>query len=203
MSKVILNKLRISVLISLVLCIVISMVSFDAKCEDLRNNVFRLHILANSDSEADQQLKLLVRDEILKTGCVEFENCIDLNEAIVAAENSVDTFKAVAEKVIRSNGYAYSVQIDIDKAYFDTREYDEFTLPAGFYNSLIVKIGEGKGKNWWCVMFPALCVPSADAELGDSVNDDSAQIATNSKNYKIRFKTVEIFEYFKKIILNK
>lgn len=203
MNKKIIKNIRISVLTALVLSIVVSMVSFNAKCDDLRNNVLRLHILANSDSEADQELKLKVRDEILENSALRFEECCNLTEAIEVAENSTEELNKIASKVINENGYNYDVNIEIGKSYFDTREYENFTLPAGFYNSVIIKIGRAEGKNWWCVMFPALCVPSANASLNQTVDDKSAEIATNASNYKIAFKTVEIYEKIKKIVLKK
>ncbi len=203
MNKTIIKNIRISVLTALVLSIVVSMVSFDAKCDDLRNNVLRLHILANSDSEADQELKLKVRDAILENSALRFEECCNLTEAIEVAENSAEELNKIASKVINENGYNYDVNIEIGKSYFDTREYENFTLPAGFYNSVIIKIGRAEGKNWWCVMFPALCVPSASASLNQTVDDKSAVIATNASNYKIAFKTVEIYEKIKKIVLKK
>ena len=203
MSKSVLKRIRVSVLVALVFCIIISMVTFDAKCEDLRNNVLRLHIRANSDSEADQALKLKVRDAVLKNTGVQFNKCTNLEEAIIAAHHSVDEIKVTAEQVIRQNGYDYEVDVEIGEAYFDTREYESFTLPAGFYNSVIINIGKAKGKNWWCVMFPSLCVPSSSAKLENSVEKGSAKIAQNASNYKIAFKTVEIYEKIKKIVSNK
>ena len=203
MKNTIIKKIRVSVLIALVLCIMISAVSFEAKCDDLRNNVLRLHILANSDSDADQELKLKVRDAILENSAIQFEECCNLADALKVAENSTAELSLIAQKVIKENGYNYEVKVEVGKSYFDTREYENFTLPAGFYNSVIIKIGKAEGKNWWCVMFPALCVPSANASLNESVGEDSAKIATNASNYKIAFKSVEIYEKFKKIVLNK
>lgn len=203
MSKSVLKRIRVSVLVALVFCIIISMVTFDAKCEDLRNNVLRLHIRANSDSEADQDLKLKVRDAVLKNTGVQFNKCTNLEEAIIAAHDSVDEIKATAEQVVRENGYNYEIEVEIGEAYFDTREYENFTLPAGFYNSVIIKIGKAQGKNWWCVMFPSLCVPSSSARLENSVEKGSAKIAQNASNYKMAFKTVEIYEKIKKIVSNK
>ncbi|MEE1198182.1 MAG: stage II sporulation protein R [Acutalibacteraceae bacterium] len=203
MSKSVLKRIRVSVLVALVFCIIISMVTFDAKCEDLRNNVLRLHIRANSDSEADQALKLKVRDAVLKNTAVQFNKCTNLEEAIITARDSVDEIKATAKQVVRENGYNYEIEVEIGEAYFDTREYDNFTLPAGFYNSVIIKIGKAQGKNWWCVMFPSLCVPSSSARLENSVEKGSAKIAQNASNYKMAFKTVEIYEKIKKIVSNK
>ena len=204
MKQNLFKRIRVSAAVALIICVMLSLVGFDAKCDDLRNNVLRLHILANSDSVADQNLKIAVRDAILATGCTEFESCTNLEQAISCAENSIHVFKRAAEKTVKECGYNYDIEIMLDKTYFDTRVYDDFTLPAGFYNALVVKIGEAKGKNWWCVMFPAICVPAAtDAELSDSVENDSAEVALNAGRYQIGFKAVEIYQYFKKIVLNK
>ena len=89
--------------------------------------------------------------------------------------------------------------MSVGQRHFDTREYDDFTLPAGTYKSLIIDLGAAEGKNWWCVVFPCVCVPTAsDANLSDSVSYDAASTAQNASKYEIKFKTVEIYEKFKK-----
>ncbi len=204
MKKETIKRIEISLLCALILTVLTAFVDFEAKCEDLRDNVLRIHILANSDSEADQELKLKIRDSILLSGLTELEECTDLNSALKTAENSLDEFKRIAESTAREYGFDYNVNVRLGKRYFETRKYDAFTLPAGVYDSLIVEIGRAEGKNWWCVMFPSICVPAvSDASLRDAVDNDSANIAENPQNYQIRFKTVEIFEYFKKIIVNR
>ncbi len=204
MKKINKKNLVIAFLIALVLTVSVDAVAFESKCDDLRNNVLRLHILANSDSAKDQELKLLVRDAVINADILSFDKCINLSEAITAAENNKEKILEIVKKVIRENGFNYDVTVQIDKSYFNTREYEKFTLPAGIYNALVVKIGEAKGKNWWCVMFPALCLPAAtDASLTECVSSDTAHIATEPQNYQIRFKTVEIYQHIKKILLNK
>ncbi len=199
MSKMVIKKLRISVLVGLVMAIILSAVNFEANCEELRDNILRLHIMANSDSDADQKLKLKIRDEILSVIGDGFEKCHNLVQAEKFAKENLQLVKAIAKKVIKENGYDYSVDVSIGKTYFETREYETFTLPAGYYDSVIVKIGEAKGKNWWCVMFPSLCVASSNAKLKDTVNKGADRIATKPQKYKIRFKTIEFYEYLKKI----
>ncbi len=197
MKKDTVKILRISVLLALIFSVLISCVQFEASCTELKENVLRLHIIANSDSEADQNLKLKVRDAILEFGCDEFENTDNLYDAVNVAENSLEEFKSIAEKVIRDNGYNYEVSVGVDKVFFDTRVYDDFTLPAGEYEALCVKIGQARGKNWWCVMYPAVCIPAASANLNEAVSEPTAEIAHNPQKYIIRFKTVEIFEEIK------
>lgn len=176
-----------------------SMASFDANCEELRDNVLRLHIVANSDSTADQELKIEIRDEILKQSETLFEKSTDLNSALKNAEENLEIYEEIANRVIEEQGFNYSATVKIGKRFFETRVYDDFTLPAGEYDALIVELGEGVGKNWWCVIFPGVCVPTdKEASLKDSVGEKSAKIAENPKPYKIRFKSVEIYEKIKR-----
>lgn len=191
-------RIRLSLLFGLLCAMLLSMTSFEAVCDDLRENVLRLHIIANSDSTEDQNLKLKIRDEILKqTGAAFVDaNCLDAAEA--EAEKRLSQFTEIANKVIKENGFDYKAEVYLGDSYFETREYDTFTLPAGNYRSLIIKLGEAKGKNWWCVVFPSVCVPAAaEQDLRTSVNDESATVAEQSDRYIIKFKTVEIYEKIK------
>ena len=175
-----------------------SMASFDANCEELRDNVLRLHIIANSDSQADQELKLKIRDAVLAQSDALFEESANLNLALKKAEENLAVYEKIANRVIVEEGLNYRATAKIGKTFFETREYDDFTLPAGEYDALIVEIGEARGKNWWCVIFPGVCVPTQKADLKDSVGQKSAQIAENPRPYKIRFKSVEIYEKIKR-----
>ena len=176
-----------------------SFANFDANCEELRNNVLRLHIVANSDSIADQELKIKIRDEILKKSEILFEKSTDLNSALQKAEENLKNYEEIANRVIKEQGFSYAATAKIGKRFFETRVYDDFTLPAGEYDALIVELGKGVGKNWWCVIFPGVCVPTdKDASLKDSVGEKSAKIAENPKPYKMRFKSVEIYEKIKR-----
>ena len=174
-----------------------SMASFDASCEELRDNVLRLHIIANSDSQADQELKLKIRDAVLAQSDALFEESANLNSALEKAEENLAVYEKIVNRVIAEEGLNYRATAKIGKTFFETREYDDFTLPAGEYDALIVEIGEARGKNWWCVIFPSVCVPTQKADLKDSVGQKSAKIAENPKPYKIRFKSVEIYEKIK------
>ena len=175
-----------------------SMASFDANCEELRDNVLRLHIIANSDSQADQELKLKIRDAVLAQSDVLFDKSTNLDSAINTAKQNLAVYEKIANRVIAEEGLNYRATAKIGKTFFETREYDDFTLPAGEYDALIVEIGEARGKNWWCVIFPGVCVPAQKANLKDSVGKKSAQIAENPRPYKIRFKSVEIYEKIKR-----
>ncbi len=195
---------ELAVVVGLLCAIFASMAHFEAACDDLRQNVLRLHIIANSDSEEDQAVKLLVRDKILEESTDIFAGETDLKRAEEKAAERLNEFCETAEKVLRENGFSYGASAEIGDSYFETREYEDFTLPAGNYRSLIIRLGEAKGKNWWCVIFPAVCVPAAtDASLSDSTRETSAQIAEHPQKYVMRFKTVEIYEDIKKFLKNK
>lgn len=195
---------ELSVVVGLLCAIFASMAHFEAACDDLRQNVLRLHIIANSDSEEDQAVKLLVRDRILEESSDIFAGETELKAAEEKAAESLNGFCKTAKEVLADNGFSYSASAEIGDSYFETREYEDFTLPAGNYRSLIIKLGEAKGKNWWCVIFPAVCIPAAaDASLSDSAHNTSAQIAEHPQKYVMRFKTVEIYEDLKKLLKNK
>lgn len=195
------SKLKVverSILFGLVFAVILSLVRFDSECEELRQNVFRLHIIANSDSESDQQLKLAVRDRILSETSCEFADCITLSDAVSTAQSKIEEIEETANSVIKEQGFDYSCNAEITDSYFDTRVYDDFTLPAGTYKSLVVKIGAAAGHNWWCVIFPGVCVPAAcDASLQDTVSRESADMAYNAQKYVVKFKAVEIYENLK------
>lgn len=201
MFKISRKRLELALLFGLISAILLSVSNFNATCDDLRTNVLRLHIIANSDSIEDQALKLKVRDEILaKTGEM-FEKTDNLSDAKQQAQNSLNEFEKIANEVILNNGYNYKATATVGKADFSTREYEDFTLPAGEYPSLIITLGEGEGKNWWCVVFPAVCIPAASKHhLNESTNDKSAKVAENPQRYVMRFKTVEIYEKIKNFL---
>lgn len=140
---------------------------FAQQCGQIRQEVLRLHILANSDSDADQALKLRVRDAVLDATGSLFSAAGTLEEAQAAAEENLPAIEAVARRVLEEEGCSYPVKAELTRMYFNTREYGEdTTLPAGEYQALRLSIGEAKGKNWWCVMFPPICIPAA-AEAGE------------------------------------
>ncbi|MEG1886738.1 MAG: stage II sporulation protein R [Oscillospiraceae bacterium] len=197
--------LRSAVAFGLVFTILLSFVRFDAQCQEIRENVLRLHVLANSDETYDQDLKLKVRDELLKVSDSCFSESITEQEALAAAKENLELLESTAKKVIREENFSYDVKVEIGKAHFDTRVYDNFTLPAGEYEAVRVLIGEAKGKNWWCVMFPPVCVPAAMPEhtIGEVLSEEQSEIVGNPSNYEIRFKTVEVFEKVKDFFKSK
>lgn len=195
------KRIKLSILFGLISAMLLSVSHFNVLCDDLRENILRLHIIANSDSVADQNLKILIRDEILNETSDLFLNVTDLEDAKQKVGTSLNKFEEIANRVISENGFDYKAFAYLEEKYFDTRVYDEFTLPAGYYPSLVIELGEAKGKNWWCVVFPTVCIPAASkGDLSDSVNQESANIAKQGSRYIMRFKTVEIYEKIKNFI---
>ena len=175
-----------------------------AVSNNLSDAVFRLHVLANSDSAEDQALKLKVRDSLLNYMNNICSNCTTKEEAISLANENKKNFQQIAEQTISENGYNYPVKINIDNFYFPTKNYGDITLPAGFYDALRVEIGEAKGKNWWCVMFPSLCFidissgivdDSAKENLEKNLEEESYSIISDKNNseIKLKFKLIELF----------
>lgn len=178
-----------------------------AVSSELSNSVFRLHVLANSDSEEDQQLKLKVRDALLSYMNTLSSNCNTKEEAIQIATQHQNEFQTIAENVIVENGYNYPVQIKINNFYFPTKSYGDISLPAGYYDALRVEIGNAKGKNWWCVMFPSLCFIDISSGIVDSegkeklennLDSESYELISESKTsteFKLKFKLLEVFSH--------
>ena len=198
------RDIYIALLAALLFSMIFSLAGFEEKCKQLRTNVLRLHIIANSDSAEDQQIKLKIRDELLKTSNGLFESAGNKNEAIKMVKENTELFETAAQKVLKASGKTEPVSISIGKAYFDTREYENFTLPAGEYDAVRVLIGKAEGKNWWCVMFPSMCIPAAEKKhsLTEAVDEESAEIAEKAPEYKVRFKIVEWYEDFKNSLKN-
>ena len=191
------SNIKLAVALALVVTLLLNFAGFEANCEELRQKVFRLHIIANSNSDLDQNLKLKIRDAVIKeTGDI-YDKCTDVASAKKAAEENKEKIYNVAKSVIEAAGMDYDVKIEIGSAFFDTRHYDTFSLPAGEYEALNIKIGRAEGKNWWCVMYPSLCIASSGVAISDVVSESSAEIAENPQNFVMRFKIVEVYEKLK------
>ena len=193
------QMIEISAALGLVLSMIFSVIGFGAECNQIRNNVIRLHILANSDTDADQSVKLLVRDELLSCGSEIFGGTIDVDNAEECLKKEKDILIKTANKVLSENGFDYTAEIYLEKEYFTTREYENYTLPAGEYLALKVILGKGEGHNWWCVMFPPLCLPAATSQTNTEIilGKNGAEIISSPVKYEMKFKIVEIFEELK------
>lgn len=202
------RKVKYSILLLFLLSLYIFISAFsyvDAVSKDIANSVFRLHVLANSDSTEDQALKLKVRDNVLSYMNTICANAKSKEEAITIAQNHQDDFKQIAINTIKENGYDYSVSINIDNFSFPTKTYGDISLPSGYYDALRIEIGEAKGQNWWCVMFPPLCfvdvssgiVPEESKETmkSDLSDEEFSLISDNGdSDINFKFKLIEFFQ---------
>ena len=190
------NDIAVAMVCAIIFTLFLTLAGFEVGCNELRGNVLRLHILANSNSDADQTVKLKVRDAVLTASEKVFEGAKSKEDALNLAKENVGLFKTAAEQKLKQLGVNQSVTVKVEKAYFNTREYENFTLPAGQYDAVRVLLGNAEGKNWWCVMFPSMCLPAAADEhsLTESVDEKAAEIAENAPKYEIRFKIVEWYE---------
>ncbi len=188
---------ELSLLIGFVVAVAFSITGFASTCEEIRGDVLRLHVLANSDSEEDQQLKLKVRDALLKKGKNIFNGSVTKENAEEKIENEKEILIETAEKVIKENGFDYDVEITVTDEFFTTRTYENITLPAGKYKAVRVLIGESSGQNWWCVMFPPLCIPTAQPDMNLFFTEDEIRLVESNPKYEPRFKIIEIYENIK------
>lgn len=163
--------------------------AFAAECEELPDRLFRLHILANSDSEEDQELKYALRDYLLEDMEETFTGCVSAEDAKQRAKEKLPEITEKARRFISDSGYDYKITASVENIFFTTRRYGNTVVPAGNYDALRIVIGEGEGKNWWCVMFPPLCLgaveeyvnPDKDLILFDSGSNNSESPKTLSK----------------------
>ena len=171
---------------------------------DIANSVFRLHVIANSDSQKDQNLKYIVRDNLLKYMNELCVNCKSKEEAINLVNENKNQFKTIALDTIREQGYNYDVNINVGNFEFPTKYYGDISLPAGYYDALRVEIGEAKGQNWWCVMFPPLCfvdissgvVPEESKELlENNLSEEEFALVSENSDAQIQFK-FKLLEFF-------
>ena len=206
----ILRFLILSILLFAFVCV--SAYSYSSTVlENISNNVFRLHVIANSDSDEDQNLKYKVRDALINYMDTLLSDTTSKEDAIKIANEHLSDFYKIANEVIYNAGYNYPVSISIDKCDFPTKTYGDVSLPAGTYDALRVKIGKAEGHNWWCVMFPPLCfvdvtsgvVPDdSKALLKEDLGDEEYNLITantnNNSDMSIKFKIVEFIQNIKK-----
>ncbi len=199
------KKIKISVTVGIVVAILSSICSFAKTSEEIRSDVLRLHVIANSDTSVDQNLKLRLRDYILQEGKDIFNGSINVENAVEKIEPVLPELEKSAKAFMNQAGFDYDVKISLSNEYFTTRTYETVTLPAGKYLALRVVIGSGEGHNWWCVMFPPMCVPAADKkdEIENVFSEKEIKLVESKPKYEPRFKVVEIYEQLKEIISEK
>lgn len=209
-TKIILNsKFKRFILVSalLIIYVCISAVSYThAVTTDIADSVFRLHVIANSNSDEDQNLKYIVRDKVIEYMSSISQNASSKEEVIKIAKANLDKIQAIATQTIRDNGYTYSVNVEVGNFSFPSKRYGDITLPPGYYDALRIKIGKAEGQNWWCVMFPPLCfvdvtsgvVPDESKEImkENLSKEEFDLISKNSNEVKVKFKIVEVLQNF-------
>lgn len=201
------KKIFYALFISLMVSMAVTAYS-DGIQEDLQSNLVRLHIIANSDSEADQTVKLKVRDAVL----AETEKELEIKTKEEITEN-LDKFEEIANSVLAQNGFTYTARAVYGKFDFPKKEYKNITLPSGEYFGVRIILGEGDGHNWWCVMYPPLCVADDSSMemdgksqelLRESLDDETYEVVTGEKgDITVKFKTVELIQELKQKIKNK
>lgn len=186
-----LRAVRIALCLGTLICILLAnFASFAQACAEVRADTLRLHILANSDSEQDQALKLAVRDAILAEYGELFSAQATQQDAKAVARENLDSMEKTAARVLEQAGCPQEVHAHVVNMMFHTKQYDGFTLPAGMYDAVRIELGQAAGHNWFCVLFPPLCVPAAvDADDGPTYSQRE-QEAVNSP-YQIRFAALE------------
>ena len=211
------KKLNFIFILTILVFIYIALLSFNyskAVSSNLSDSVFRLHIIANSDSSEDQELKLKVRDNIINYMNTLTSSSSDKKDVISMVNNHLDSFKEIALNTIKENGYNYDVNIEIGNFHFPTKSYGDISFPAGNYDALKIEIGDAIGQNWWCVLFPPLCFVNSSTgvvpddsknTLKENINSESYEIISegnnsndNTSDIKIKFKIIEFFNNFTK-----
>lgn len=166
--------------------------------QELADSVIRFHVIANSDSQEDQALKLRVRDQVLAQAEIFYPEEATLSEARAALEEHLDDLARAGQAVVEEGGYSYPVTAQLTNCWFPTKEYEGFALPAGNYNALRIVIGEGKGQNWWCVAFPPLCLGAASETVEEATQagyftpGQAALVTEQDEGYVLKFKSMEL-----------
>lgn len=204
MKKFIFNRFTL-VIFLLILFIFICALSYSTNVSaHLADSVFRLHVIANSDTDFDQNLKYTVRDKVLAYMETICEGELSKEDYIKIAYNNLENIQEIAQKTVLENGYNYEVNVSIGNFEFPTKTYGDVSFPAGFYDALRIEIGNASGKNWWCVMFPPLCfvdvtsgiVPEESKEtLKEDISSEEYDLITSANaEVKFKFKIVEMFQ---------
>ena len=203
------SKIKRFILLTLllILYILVSAISYtNAVCSDIQESVFRLHVIANSDSSEDQNLKYIVRDSVIEYINEISNNASSKDEVILIAQEHLSEIENIALQTIKDNGYNYPVKVSIGNFAFPSKKYGDITLPPGYYDALKIEIGEAAGENSWCVMFPPLCfvdvtsgvVPDESKEVmkNNLSEEEYDLISGNGTDVEIKFKIVEVLQNF-------
>ena len=191
------------VLLGISVLTVTACAALQAQSQRMAEKIIRLHVVANSDSDVDQAVKLRVRDAVLREAQNVLSDASDAKQAIAA---QLPALEAAANAELRRQGSGDTACVSFRRELFPTRDYDTFSLPSGMYQSLRVTIGEGAGHNWWCVIFPSLCVPAtpdgfADAAAAGGFSDAEIGLMTRANGaYTVKFRSLELLQALKKYL---
>lgn len=195
------KKILIPIL-TIILFLISSVVSYAEKIStDLRENIFRIHIIANSDNIVDQELKLEIRDNILSYFSKQKLSFSNIDECITYYNNNIEKINEIVQNTLDKYEFNYGFNINICKSYFPKKDYNYFSLPTGTYNCLKIELGTASGQNWWCVLYPNLCITDLNTTeeskelLENSISTASYNAITNNISY--RFKIVEYIQKLK------
>ncbi|MBQ3145927.1 MAG: stage II sporulation protein R [Clostridia bacterium] len=208
MKNILLNsKIKRFILIIFLLfiyCMICAFSYVNAVSNNIQNSVFRLHVIANSDSHEDQNLKYIVRDKVLEYINTISDSSSSKEDVISLANKNINEIQKIAENTIHENGYNYSVNLSIGNFAFPTKSYGDITFPAGFYDALKIEIGKAEGQNWWCVMFPPLCFVDVTSGIVPEESKENIKENLSIEEYKLlsdtsddisfKFKIVEMFQ---------
>ncbi len=187
------KRWELSLIIGMVAAVIFtSLGAFGVECRKVSGQVLRLHVLANSDSPEDQALKLKVRDAVLEGTAGLFETGSDKESLMALTQDHLREIESIANSALQENGSSDCVSAQVVNMYFETRDYGDITMPAGYYDAVRLIIGSGQGKNWWCVMFPPMCIPAADASPLP-LEEQLAHLGEETR-YVPRFAVVELIE---------
>ncbi|HNX14985.1 MAG TPA: stage II sporulation protein R [Oscillospiraceae bacterium] len=187
----------IAAALALLICVLSGFAEFSNECDTVRENTVRLRIVANSDNDFDQAIKLQIRDALTEQFQKVFAGMKTKEEAKEAAAKALDDFKDTANDILRENGVVYKATAELTDRYFDTTDYGEFMLPAGTYSTVQLTLGKGKGKNWFCIAFPPICISASsdeEAQLDAYLDQNGWKFASKKNGYVLKFKLVELIE---------
>ena len=190
------KKSEISIIGGLFLAIAVTFFAdINMQADSIRGQTLRLHIIARDDSARSQLVKMQVKDVIANTAASMYCRAENFDEAVQITQDNLDYIQQVTDNTLKNLGEEYTSQCSIEQFYFDTTEYEDFTMPRGRYTALTIRLGDAQGRNWWCVVYPALCISA-----GGQYEDDDSNTFIETENFRLKFKAVELWQKFVKSV---
>ena len=190
------KKGEISIILGLFIALAVTFLADNNfQADSIRKQTLRLHIIAQDDSTHSQLVKMQVKDTIVNTAVSLYCRAENFDQAVQITQENLDYIQQITDNALRNLGTSYTSKCSVEQFYFDTTEYDDFTMPRGVYTALTIRLGDAGGKNWWCVVYPSLCISA-----GGEYEDDDSNTIIETYNFRLKFKTVELWQKFKKSI---